>query len=130
MFRKELVNEAWECLEGHATCGDCFDKENMGRDTLIQNNEDEDELEEGDVITALKNLSRKNSKFSARSRSSLDTLKRTISATSVGTVSSIETIISLRESLADIASKLDMRQLIGANRHDTCAIGEDVRGLQ
>ena len=103
MFRKELVNEAWECLEGHATCGDCFDKENIGRDTLIQNNEDEDELEEGDVITALKNLSRKNSKFSARSRSSLDTLKRTISATSVGTVSSIETIISLRESLADIA---------------------------
>ena len=104
MFRKELVNEAWECLEGHATCGDCFDKENIGRDTSDQSmDEDEDVLEGGDVITALKKISRKNSKFSSRSRSSLDTLKRSSSNTSVGTVGSIDTIISLRESLADIA---------------------------
>jgi len=102
--RKELVNEAWECLEGHATCIDCFDKENIGRDTSDQSmDEDEDDLEGGDVITALKKISRKNSKFSSRSRSSLDTLKRIGSNTSVGTVASIETIISLRESLADIA---------------------------
>ena len=104
MFRKELVTEAWECLEGHATCGDCFDKENIGRDKSGQGNEDdEDDLEGGDVITALKNISRKNSKFSAQNRGSQDTLKRSGSNTSVGTVASIDTIISLRESLADIA---------------------------
>ena len=104
MFRKELVDEAWECLEGHATCGDCFDRENIGRDTFCQSKQDdEDELEGGDVITALKNISRKKSKFSTQNRGSQDTLRRSGSNTSVGTVASIETIISLRESLADIA---------------------------
>ena len=98
------MNEAWECLEGHATCDECFDKENIGRDTSSQSmDENEDDLEGGDVITALKNISKKSSNLSTRSRSSLDTLKRSGSNTSVGTVASIETIISLRESLADIA---------------------------
>ena len=28
--RKELLNEVWECLDGHSTCENCFDRENIG----------------------------------------------------------------------------------------------------
>ena len=99
--RDELVTDVWECAEGHVTCGDCFDKDNIGRD--IHDDDDdgaENNDESSDVITALKTISRKSSKTR---KSSLDSLKRSLSNSSVATICSIDTIISLRESLADIA---------------------------
>jgi len=100
--RCELVNEAWECCEGHLTCGDCFDKDNIGID--INEDNTDDELEGLDVVTALKTI-RKSSKITRKS-SSIDSLKRCLkssSNTSIATLASIDTIISLRETLAGIA---------------------------
>ena len=70
--RCPLVTSVWDCPAGHSTCGECLDRDNMGRDLAV-------------------------------SLSSLDSLKRTNSGSSLATVTSIETILSLRESLAGIA---------------------------
>jgi len=101
--RKELLNEVWECLDGHSTCENCFDRENIGIET--SDNYDEDE-ERSDVLTTLKTISRKSSTFSRRDKSnSLDSLKRDLrtSTSSIATICSIDTIISLRDSLSVIA---------------------------
>ena len=100
-FRNELETDVWECSEGHVTCGDCFDKENIGVDIHETDDINAEENEESDVITSLKSISRKSAK--KRNSTSLDSLKRSSSNTSVATISSIDTIISLRESLASIA---------------------------
>ena len=67
--RSELLCEVWECSAGHLTCGECFDKRNIGTDVGTRDD-----------------------------TASLDSLKRSSSS-----VTSIETIVSLRESLAEIA---------------------------
>lgn len=90
--RSGLLTEVWECLEGHPTCGECFDRENIGKDIHV--NEKRDQNSNG-------NKSRKSS--STLSTQSLDSLKESFSASSIATLCSIETIKSLRESLADIA---------------------------
>ena len=79
------------------TCGDCFDRDNIG--TNISGDEDDEDLERSDVITTLRKLSR----TSRRPRGRGLRKGRSVSDSSVATVSSIDTIISLRESLADIA---------------------------
>ena len=99
-FRNELETDVWECAEGHVTCGDCFYEENIGRDIHEADDNNAEDNEESDVITSLKSISRKTSK---KQNSSLDSLKRSSSNSSVATICSIDTIVSLRESLASIA---------------------------
>ena len=67
--------EVWECSAGHLTCGDCVDTDNIGTDLPNR----------------------------PETVASLDSLKRSTSGSSVATVTSIETILSLRESLAEIS---------------------------
>eukprot|EP00092_Neocalanus_flemingeri_P002313 GFUD01002470.1.p1 GENE.GFUD01002470.1~~GFUD01002470.1.p1 ORF type:complete len:438 (-),score=107.45 GFUD01002470.1:141-1454(-) len=103
--RCELVVEVWECLDGHPTCGDCFDRENMGKDVEIQRSSSISS-ESSDLVGLLQNInsnekSRKSS--STKSTASMDSLKTSLSTSSIATLSSIESIASLRESLADIA---------------------------
>jgi len=98
--RCHLTDEVWECVEGHPTCGDCFDKENMGKDVeSYASNESGISSALGSVKSSIN--SRKSSFLSQKS---VDSLKKGLSSSSVATLSSIETIASLRESLAEIAS--------------------------
>ena len=81
------------------TCGDCFDRDNIGTNISGDEEEEDLEMERSDVITTLRKLSR----TSRRPRGRGLKKGRSVSDSSVATVTSIDTIISLRESLADIA---------------------------
>lgn len=99
--RNQLIGEVWECLDGHPTCGDCFDKKNMGVE-LESENMNSNSSERSDLVEILGSI--KSRKLSSNSRTrSIDTMKKSLSTTSVATLASIETIASLRETLADIA---------------------------
>lgn len=99
--RNQLIGEVWECLDGHPTCGDCFDKKNMGVE-LESENMNSNSSERSDLVEILGSI--KSRKLSSNSCTrSIDTMKKSLSTTSVATLASIETIASLRETLADIA---------------------------
>jgi len=105
LCRNELLGEVWECIDGHPTCGDCFDRKNIGIDLKIQR-KNSISSERSDLVDVLESVntsvkSRKSS--SALTMKSIDSLKKGSSKASIATFSSIETIASLRESLAEIA---------------------------
>ena len=92
----QLMPEAWQCKQGHFTCGLCFDQKNMGRD--IEESDEEEEEERRDVVGALRrSLS---SMLSLRSRDTRDT-----SLASVNTAASVVTVAGLREELATLAEE-------------------------
>ena len=92
----QLMPEAWQCKQGHFTCGLCFDQKNMGRD--IEESDEEEEEERRDVVGALRrSLS---SMLSLRSRDTQGT-----SLASVNTAASVITVAGLREELATLAEE-------------------------
>jgi len=99
--RNQLIGEVWECLDGHPTCEDCFDRKNMGID-LEAENINSNSSERSDLVEILGSIKSRKLSLTSRTRS-IDTMKKTLSTASVATLSSIETIASLRETLADIA---------------------------
>ena len=93
----QLVPEAWQCRQGHFTCGLCFDRKNMGRD-VEESEEEEEEEERRDVVGALRrSLS---SMLSLNSRNTRDT-----SLASMTTVASVISVAGLREELATLAEE-------------------------
>jgi len=91
----QLMPQAWQCKQGHFTCGLCFDQKNMGRD--VDESDDEEE-ERRDVVGALqRSLS---SMLSLQSRDTRDT-----SLASVNTAASVVTVAGLREELATLAEE-------------------------
>lgn len=103
--RYELLGEVWECLDGHPTCGDCFDRDNMGVDLNIQrkSSTSSDRSDLFDVLESINSCGKSRNSSSSLSTKSIDSLKKGLSTASIATFSSIETIASLRESLGDIA---------------------------
>jgi len=101
----ELLTEVWECLDGHPTCGECFDRENIGQDLENKRNDSISSRSSGivDLLENKTSIDKCRKSSSAKSTKSLDSLKNGLSTSSIATLSSIETIASLRESLADIA---------------------------
>ena len=92
----QLVPEAWQCRQGHFTCGLCFDRKNIGRDA--EESEEEEEEERRDVVGALRrSLS---SMLSLNSRNTRDT-----SLASMTTVASVISVAGLREELATLAEE-------------------------
>jgi hypothetical protein len=90
--REQLGPEAWQCGEGHFTCGLCCDERNLGCDVREDSLEAEERMS---VVAALR-----------RSLSSTATLRsRRPSLASVGTVASIATVAAIREELATMAEE-------------------------
>ena len=93
----QLMPQAWQCKQGHFTCGLCFDEKNMGRD-IEESEEEEEEEERRDVVGALRRSF--SSMLSLRSRDTRDT-----SLASVNTAASVVTVAGLREELATLAEE-------------------------
>lgn len=91
---KQLQPQAWQCAQGHMTCGLCFDREHLGRDL-----EDEEETDPGEgdeekrsVVAALR-----------RSLSSTASMRsKNASMASLDTITSIVTVAGIREELATL----------------------------
>lgn len=88
------LDQAWQCDQGHMTCGLCFDEEHLGRDVEQDDEETENDEEEErrSVLAALR-----------RSLSSTASIRsKNTSLASLDTLASIATVAEIREGLATL----------------------------
>jgi len=91
----QLLPHAWQCGQGHMTCGHCFDREHLGQDVQDGNGtQTEEDQHKRSVVAALQ-----------RSLSSTASIRsKNASMASLDTITSIVTVAGIREELATLVA--------------------------